>query len=134
MSEVMPVFKLLRLVRDARSTRNADRALLFALAMRCQPAKKFLSWPSYRQLALDTQLDEVTLKRAAKRLEDAGLLKRVVRANRSNCFFLNVELLQQQAAAIKEAEDAAKNNDDLESPFAQPVIDGQDDYEEGGVA
>ena len=87
MEQKMPVFAVLRLVRDARSTRNAERQLLDALAMRCQPAKKFLSWPSYRQLALDTQLDEITLKRAAKRLEDKRLIKRVIRQNRSNCFY-----------------------------------------------
>jgi DNA-binding MarR family transcriptional regulator len=124
-SAVMPVFRVLRLVRDARSTRNAQRELLYALAMRCQPAKKFICWPSYAQLAKDTLLDETTLKRAAKRLEDADLIKRVVRPNRSNCFYLNVALLQVQAAAVKEAEEAAKlvAEEDDESPFGDPVID-----------
>jgi DNA-binding MarR family transcriptional regulator len=123
MSNVMSVFAVLRLIRDARSTRNADRALLMALGLRCQPAKKFLCWPSYRQLALDTQLDEVTLKRAAKRLEDAGLIKRVVRQNRSNAFFLNISLLQDQAAAVKAADEEAKKAafEDEGSPFAQPM-------------
>jgi DNA-binding MarR family transcriptional regulator len=124
-SAVMPVFRVLRLVRDARSTRNAQRELLYALAMRCQPAKKFICWPSYAQLAKDTLLDVTTLKRAAKRLEDAELIKRVVRPNRSNCFYLNVPLLQEQAAAIKAAEDAAKLvvEEDDEAPFGDPVID-----------
>jgi DNA-binding transcriptional MocR family regulator len=121
--EIMPVFQLLRLIRDARSTKNADRELLYALAMRCQPAKMFVCWPSYRQLALDTMLDEVTLKRAAKHLEDAKLISRVVRANRSNRFFINVPLLQQQVAEVKVADDAAKNQEpDVDSPFDQPVI------------
>jgi DNA-binding MarR family transcriptional regulator len=139
MPDVMPVFRVLRFIRDARSTKKADRALLMALGMRCQPAKKFISWPSYKQLALDTGLDEVTLKRAAKRLEDAKLIKRTVRPNRSNCFYLNVALLQQQAAAVKAADDAARNVRGDESPFGEPILDeavtgatSADD--EGGVA
>jgi DNA-binding transcriptional regulator YhcF (GntR family) len=135
--EVMSVFRLLRLVRDARSTQNADRALLIALAMRCQPAKKFISWPSYRLLAQDTQLDEITLKRAAKRLEDSKLIRRVKRANRSNTFFINAALLQQQAAVVKAAEEAAKKHDEVESPFEEPLavdheVSGEDDAEVGG--
>ena len=123
-SEVMPVFRVLRFVRDARSTRNAERELLAALVMRCNPAKKYMAWPSYRQLALDTQLDEATLKRAAKRLEEKGLIKRIVRANRSNVFYVNVSLLQQQAAEVKAAEEEAKEAafDPDVSPFEDPSI------------
>jgi DNA-binding MarR family transcriptional regulator len=139
MSEVMPVFRVLRYIRDARSTQKAERALLLALGMRCQPAKKFIAWPSYRQLALDTCLDEVTLKRAAKKLEDANLIKRTIRPNRSNCFYINVPLLQQQAAAVKAAEDAAKGTSgDEGSPFGDPVLTDSSkadfDDQEGGVA
>jgi DNA-binding MarR family transcriptional regulator len=133
--EVMPVFRVLRLVRDARSTKNADRELLYALVLRCNPAKKFIAWPSYRQLALDTCLDKVTLKRAAKRLEEAKLIKRVVRANRSNCFFVNVALLQDQAAEVKAAEaEAKKLETDDESPFEQPMVSEDYQGDEGGVA
>jgi hypothetical protein len=125
--KVMPHFALLRLIRDARSTKNADRDLLNALALRSQPAKNFISWPSYRQLALDTQLDEITLRRAAKRLETVKLINRVIRANRSNCFFINVPLLEKQAAAVKELEDAAKHQGpDAKSPFGEPVMDYRD--------
>lgn len=121
---VMSVFELLRLVRDARSTRNAPRELLYALALRCRPHEKFIAWPSYVQLAKDTLLDEVTLKRAAKKLEDAKLIKRVVRRNRSNCFYINAALLQEQAAAVKSADEAAKNviEDVDEAPFADPIL------------
>jgi|GEM_PF-3688827 len=124
----MPIFRILRLVRDARSTKKADRALLYALVLRCRPAEKFIAWPSYARLALDTLLDEVTLQRAAKRLEEAGLIKRVVRANRSNHFYINVALLQDQAAKAK-AEDAAKRaSDDVfdDSSFERPVMDDDD--------
>jgi hypothetical protein len=122
-SKIMPIFSVMRTIRDARSTKNAPRELLYALAMRCDPAKKFICWPSYRTLALDTQLDEVTLKRAAKLLEDDGIIRRVVRANRSNCFFLNIALLQEQAAAVKAADDEAKcvAMGAHESPFADPI-------------
>jgi hypothetical protein len=136
--EVMPIFRLLRLVRDSRSTKNADRGLLNAIVLRCNPANKFIAWPSYRQLALDTGLNMVTLKRAAKRLEEAKLIKRVVRANRSNCFYVNASLLQDQAAQVRAAEDEAKRTKtDDESPFEQPIIGDQDDDQgddEGGVA
>jgi hypothetical protein len=123
----MSHFELLRLIRDSRSTKNADRELLHALALRSDPKKSFISWPSYRQLALDTQLDEVTLRRAAKRLESARLIRRVVRANRSNCFLLNVPLLQEQAAEAKAAEDAAKEQEDVESPFGDPILNDHAD-------
>lgn len=119
--EVMPIFRVLRFVRDARSTKHAERDLLNALALRCNPKKKYIAWPSYALLAKDTLLDEITLKRAAKRLEDAGLIKRVQRQNRSNLFFLNVALLQQQAAAVKEAE--LMDKEEVEAaPFADPMI------------
>jgi hypothetical protein len=130
----MPVFSVLRLIRDARSTKNADRALLMALGLRCKPAEGFKCWPSYRQLALDTQLDEVTLKRAAKRLEDTKLIKRVIRQNRSNSFFLNIPLLQEQAQAVEAAEeDAKKAAYDDESPFDQPTnVSAGDADDDGG--
>ena len=133
MSEVMPVFAVLRLIRDARSTKNADRALLMALGLRCKPAEGFKCWPSYRQLAQDTLLDEVTLKRAAKRLEDAKLIKRLIRQNRSNTFYLNIPLLQQQVAAIKDEEEAKKAANDDESPFAQPANVSRDDENDNDV-
>ena len=136
-NDVMPVFGVIRLVRDAQSTRNAERELMYALAMRCNPAKKFMSWPSYRMLASDTMLDQATLKRAAKRLEDQQLIKRVVRANRSNVFYLNVALLQQQAADVKAAEKVRKlaESGQDESPFADVTMVADDDVDdEGGVA
>jgi hypothetical protein len=129
MTSTMPIFKVLRLIRDARSTKHADRALLNALALRCDPRKKFACWPSYRQLALDTLLDEVTLQRAARRLEDAGLIKRTIRANRSNLFFLNIPKLIEQADSVKKAE--ARDADPCESPFEQPTLDDTEDDNNG---
>lgn len=121
-TKVMPIFKLLRLVRDAGSTKNAKRELLHAIAMRCRPDKNFIAWPSYRLLAEDTLLDESTLKRAARALEDENLIKRVIRPNRSNCFFVNAALLQEQAD--KRKVELKKNADrEEESPFAAPVVE-----------
>ena len=77
----------------------------------------------YRQLSLDTGLDTVTLKRAAKRLEDRNLIKRAVRQNRSCLFYLNVALLQEQAEAVKAAQEAAKLAAADESPFEMPTVD-----------
>ncbi|MGI4827759.1 MAG: hypothetical protein ACRYFU_06165 [Janthinobacterium lividum] len=115
---------MLRNIRDARSTRNAERQLLDALGLRCNPKKKYMCWPSYHQLSLDTGLDSVTLKRAAKRLEDRNLIKRVVRQNRSCLFYLNVALLQEQAEAVKAAEEASRQAvEEDESPFEMPTLD-----------
>lgn len=131
--KVMPVFKLMRTIRDSGSTRNADRETLYAIALRCRPAENFVAWPSYRQLAQDTCLNEMTLKKAARRLEEAKLIKRVVRPNRSNRFFINVPLLQQQAS---ERLASFKKEDNLadENPFGSPVDDNDDSHDdEGGV-
>ncbi len=57
--------------------KGAQWEMLYALALRRNPNKKFICFPSYSQLAEDTQLDPATLKRAAKALEDKHLIKRV---------------------------------------------------------
>ena len=104
------VLGVLLLIRNARSTRNSQRELLYALALRCNPDRQFLCFPSYGLLAKDTGLDVATLKRAAKALEQAGIIRKVVRPNRSCVFFLNIKLLMEQAAAAKAAEDEAKQS------------------------
>jgi DNA-binding MarR family transcriptional regulator len=92
------LLKVLLLVRNARSTEKAERALLIAIALRCKPKDNWRCWPSYEMLAKDTLLSESALKMAAKKLEKVGLIRRVVRHNRSNVFIMNVDLLQEQAA------------------------------------
>jgi DNA-binding MarR family transcriptional regulator len=109
----MPLIRILWLIRDARSTKNSERELLYALALRCNPNKNYSCWPSYRLLAEDTQLDPATLQRAAKLLEGRQLIKRAQRRNRSNYFYLNIRLLQEQAAAVEERE---KEKAPFESP------------------
>ena len=65
-SKLYGVFQLLLDIRDARSTKGASRELVMTLALRSDPTKKYVAWPSYARLAEDTQLDPVTLQRAAK--------------------------------------------------------------------
>jgi len=72
-------------VRDGRATTGARRLLLDAIVLRANP-KEWTCFPSYARLAVDTGLNEATLRRAAKELEDAGLIKRRIRLNRSNVF------------------------------------------------
>lgn len=103
--------QLLYNIRDARSTKGAQRALLVALALRCDPKKGYLCWPSYRVLAQDTCYDEVTLKRAARALEEYKLIRRHTQRARSNRYYINAKLLAAQAA-----ENNAQNN--RESPDA----------------
>ena len=88
--------RLLRLIRDARSTKAAGRALLTALAMRMDAGLTCRSSATYEKLAQDTQCDTKTLQRTVKALCEEGLLAQVVRPTRSNVFYINVTLLEQQ--------------------------------------
>ncbi len=129
-----------RLVRDARSTKHSERIVLIALALRVNAEKGFSCFPSYALLAKDTLLDQKTVQRAVASLEAKDLVKRRERAYSSNIFFLNVGLLQEQAAAVKAADELEKKlaENDSESPFAAPTItegdnegvDSEDDDED----
>ena len=127
----LPLFSLLRTIRDAHSTRDAQRDLLMALAMRCNPSKGYICWPSYAQLEEDTMLNQETLKRAAKKLEDTKLIRRRKRPNHSNIFFINAPLLIQQAEERKEAKEAAKREAALKTNEAEcgsfVELEGQDE-------
>ena len=122
-SPSMPLIRILWAIRDARSTKDSERELLYALALRCNPKNNYSCWPSYNQLAEDTQLDPATLQRAAKRLESKKLIKRVQRRNHSNRFYVNARLLQEQAAAMK-----AQDKDDVpfEAPEFQEIPQGDE--------
>jgi hypothetical protein len=71
----------------------------------------------------------VTLKKAAKKLEEAGLIKRVSRPNRSNLCFINVALLQVQAESVKAIEEETRKAEQAGeiSPFAVPMLDDASD-------
>ena len=96
-------FGLALALQASRSTKGAQRTLLMALILRCNPDKGYTCWPSYRRLADDTQLDEITLRRAAKQLEEKGLIRRKQRTMKSNIFVVNADVLLRHAAEAQEA-------------------------------
>ena len=84
-------------IRDARLCRNAEWQLLIAIGLRVNPKDRFICWPSYKTLSLDTGVHPSTLKKAAEALEKKGLIKRRVRHNQSNIFTLNWERILKAA-------------------------------------
>lgn len=131
-------FKVLLMARDAKSTKGADRQVLNALIMRAKPEKKYSCYPAYELLAEDTNLNIKTVKRAAQDLEKAGLIRRRIRHNQSNLFFINVRRLQEQVAE-REAEEAARKKASEEEfdgfGDLMPITDSvdEDDYAGTGV-
>lgn len=125
----MPIFELMRMIRDSRAVKNAQRLVLDALALRCRTDQDFRAWPSYRQLALDTGLNITTLKRTAKKLEQRNLIHRKVKANKANTYFINGPLLKEMAEAARKEDAAAKMKRKLmayeaaRSPFIQLAHD-----------
>jgi DNA-binding MarR family transcriptional regulator len=122
-SSLPSAFKVLIWARNAGSTRGAQRELLYALILRCRKEAKYAAFPGYKLLAEDTGLHPITLKRAAAALIKAGIIKRHVRPNRSNMWFINVSLLQEQAAAReaeREERKRASQVDDESAPFPEP--------------
>jgi len=95
--------QIVLMVRDSRSTKGAQRQLLMALGIRANAQAKYSCFPSYAQIADDTQLDEVTCRRAAAALEAKGLIKRRRRTSRSNLFFLQISVLEMRAIEAREA-------------------------------
>lgn len=132
----------MRAIRDAQSTRGAERELLYALALRCDPAKGYSCFPSYQTLANDTQMNVATLKRAAKSLEAMRMISRQERRNRSNIFYLNPAIFLEEASA-KRAEKQPQAN--WNSPFdlpqsvptelgeGQELVDDHNEWDLGGA-
>jgi len=117
----MSNFEVLRLVRDARNTKHAERHVLNALVLRANPEKAFSCFPSIDQLADDTQLDGKTVQRTLKVLSDSNLIRRIERPFSSNVFFLNVPLLAEQAAKVLAAE-KKKKTEMAQSPFGEVTV------------
>lgn len=128
------LFRVMLFARDARNTRDAQRELLYALILRADPDKNYLCFPSYGMLAKDTLLHTVTLKRAAQGLEEAGIIKRSLRRNRSNRFYINVDLLERLATENREADKAELERDEQDeekgSPFAAPAPELEPDQDQ----
>ncbi|MDE1156360.1 MAG: helix-turn-helix domain-containing protein [Acidobacteriaceae bacterium] len=109
----------LDILRDARNSglfRKAAQSLYYHLALRADQSKQYSTYVGYPTLCADTGLDAKTLQKAAAELEDQGLIRRVVRPNHSNIWFLNV-------TAVRDAVERIREND-VESPFRQPDIEG----------
>lgn len=130
-SKFARIFELMLNIRDSQLVKGAQRSLLIALALRCDPDKNYLAWPSYGLLADDTMLDAATLKRAAKRLEELKLISRRVRANKSNRFYVNAGLI---AATAQERRLAKTQNVEVDDcPFrAEPAIHAVANVDDGG--
>lgn len=130
----MTSFELVKVVRDARAVKGAQRLLLDALVTRANTKQDYSCFPSYTKLMKDTQLKLTQLKVAARELENKGLIRRTYRARSSNRFHINVPMLVKLAAAnrkadkeAREGEDAAKGPfDEAEITDAGPDIDNTD--------
>jgi DNA-binding MarR family transcriptional regulator len=110
---------------DARDShlaaKGGEATLLLMLALRTDPKKKYSCFPGYGQLKEDSGLNIKTLKAAAAALEKKNLVKRVVRPNHSNLWYINVKLLHETAEKNRAADKRAKNNYD-DCPFEAPVL------------
>jgi hypothetical protein len=106
-------------VRDSGLGKHSELILLYALASRVNPDRGFSCFPSYELLCADTRLDKKTLQRAAAGLEKSGLLRREIRPNHSNVWWLNVEKIQKTAI---ESRGQAKQDGAWESPFGKQSL------------
>jgi hypothetical protein len=113
--QLLPIFTVLRHARDSRLTdKNSELILLYGLILRCDPKKEYSTFVGYDQLCLDTGCNRKTVQTAAGGLEQKGLIKRRLRHNQSNLWFVNVPQLK-DAAITNLAADAV--DDDGSSPF-----------------
>jgi hypothetical protein len=118
--------QLVYLDRDLRDARlhemtAAEHLMLIHLAWRIN--KNYTCWPSIQQLVRDTGLNEYTLKRAGTALVNAKLVKRRIRKNRSNLWWINHKLLGERAEANREADRRAKEAIELEEAAAEQAWD-----------
>jgi len=116
----MQVLTALGHIRDAGSTKGADRLVLIALLSRCANDGLFKCFPSYALLAYDAQVNIQTAKRSVRNLVQAGIVRRKVRRNQSNFFFINVSLLKEQAeTALAETRRRREQEDADEDDFGE---------------
>jgi hypothetical protein len=113
---------LLKDARDSHLVAKAQFMLLLMLIVRCDPEKDYSCYPGYELLAEDTGLNMKTLKAAAVGLEGKKLVKRRVRPNHSNVWYINAKLLHETAEAKRaaKAEERSERYDDC--PFEPPVL------------
>jgi len=95
---------------------SSERILLMDLILRCHPERdqgRYIAFPSYAMLASDCGLNESTLRKAARKLEKSGFIRRKIQLNSSNQFHVNVEMMRERALAKREErkrKQAAVNN------------------------
>jgi len=121
-TELPSTMQVLRWARDLQgptAPKGAARLLLQAIILRANQNSKYSCFPSYQTLAADCNMDAKTLKRAAKVLEDAGLIRRHVRRNRSNLFVVNVGLIQQEHIKREVERKAEREAREREAGFAE---------------
>jgi hypothetical protein len=88
---------LLEIVRDANVVKGAERHVLFALCMRANTKKNFTCFPSYAQIVEDSSVGLSQVKVAVRELAKAGWIRRQIRPNTSNLFFIDVPALKAAA-------------------------------------
>jgi DNA-binding MarR family transcriptional regulator len=138
-------FDLFELVRDATDVTGAQLSLLYVIAWRANPIQKYSCYLSTERLVKETHYSPQNLRMAAKKLEEAQLIKREKRTKRSTIFFLNVPLLAERAQAARKKKgrtadpnalvdhfnvrqmalpsDDADNTDGLDDPDGEPEIE-----------
>lgn len=109
--------------RDAHITTKAEQSLLYHLIMRCDPRKNYSCYPRYAQLCLDTGLEQKTLQRAAAWLEKEGYMRRVIRPEQSNLWFVDAVRIH-TLAVEKRVEEKREKEEREKCPFAPPTFDG----------
>jgi DNA-binding MarR family transcriptional regulator len=135
--KTIPMFKVARLVRDARATTTPGQTLvLWALTLRCDPADHYSCYPSYDLIAKDTRLNIGTVKRVVSELKAMGLISTLVRHNHSSIYWVDIAKLIKMSAAnmlADKAEREAKTakNKETGCPFAEPSLDDLEPTETG---
>lgn len=112
---------LLKDSRDSHLVTKAEAMLLLMLILRCDPEKSYSCYPGYELLTEDTGLNMKTLKAAAAGLESKTLVKRRVRPNHSNTWFINAKLLHETAEVNRAAKAAERTEDFDDCPF-EPLV------------
>ena len=100
--------------RDAQSM-----CLLYVLGLRANISKQYSEFVSQDVLAVETGMCARTVRDRLNRLEKAGWIQRQARFNKSDLIWVNAVRIQQEAATIRAAREAKRNEKD-NCPFEQP--------------
>jgi Helix-turn-helix domain len=122
-TKTMSNFEVLRFIRDARSTKGADRAVLNALALRANPNARYSCYPSLQTIADDTMLSVRQVQRALPKLRQANLITYKKRDYKSNYYWINVAELSSQAGKNQREVEATP-----ECPFDAVQESGNSDH------